>query len=123
MSKGKILEKLRSLGKARVIFGILLVCWMPWGVFCFPGNLPWDAGTSIAWFLNLDRSNVNNPWFQNLWMGLFFQAGNLLGLPKLGIYLASWTKEPRSAGERRSGISAISRRARGSGRAVPSGRT
>ncbi len=90
MSKGKILEKLRSLGKARVIFGILLACWMPWGVFCFPGNLPWDAGTSIAWFLNLDRSNVNNPWFQNLWMGLFFQAGNLLGLPKLGIYLYCW---------------------------------
>ena len=92
MSKGKILEKLRSLGKARVIFGILLVCWMPWGVFCFPGNLPWDAGTSIAWFLNLDRSNVNNPWFQNLWMGLFFQAGNLLGLPKLGIYLYCWER-------------------------------
>ena len=77
-------------GKCRVIFIALLILWVPWGILCFPGNLPWDAGTSIAWFLGIDRSEVNNPWFQNLIMGLFYRAGETAGDPALGTYLYCW---------------------------------
>lgn len=77
-------------GKQRVIFFALLILWAPWGILCFPGNLPWDAGTSIAWFLGIDRSEVNNPWFQNLLMGAFYKAGEGIGAPALGTYLYCW---------------------------------
>lgn len=87
MSKEAVKEKLRRLESPRAVFGILLIVWIPWAVLCFPGNILYDAGTSIAWFLNLNRSNVNNPWFQNLLMGVFYRIGDLTGIPPLGVYL------------------------------------
>ena len=90
MSKEKILAKLRAFGKARIIFVILTLLWIPWGILCFPGNLPWDAGLSIAWHTGLDRSNPNNPWFQNLMLGLFYQAGDAAGIPELGPCVYCW---------------------------------
>ena len=94
----KAAEKVRSFftglsarfGKGRVIFGVLLALWIPWGILCFPGNLPWDAGLSIAWHLGIDRTNPNNPWFQNLLLGLFYRLGDGLGVPALGTYLYCW---------------------------------
>ena len=90
MSKERLAARIGRMGKARAIFLGLMILWLPWGIFCFPGNLPWDAGTSIAWFLGIDRSNVNNPWFQNLLMGLFYSFGAQAGVPALGVYLYCW---------------------------------
>ena len=39
-----------------IVLTILLIVWIPWAVLCFPGNILYDAGTSIAWFLNLNRN-------------------------------------------------------------------
>ena len=81
---------MKKIGKQWILSGILLLCWIPWGILCFPGNLPWDAGTGIAWFLGLDRSNVNNPYFQNILFGSFYPLGQGLGLPAFGICLYCW---------------------------------
>ncbi len=94
MSKESLKNSIRKMtgkyGKRRVVFAVLLILWVPWGILCFPGNLPWDAGLSIAWHLGIDRSNVNNPWFQNLFMGVFYRAGEFIGVPALGTYLYCW---------------------------------
>ena len=96
MSKKMIREKIRDLhlaekyGRSRVIFFALLLLWIPWGILCFPGNLPWDAGLSMAWHLGIDRTNPNNPWFQNLLMGLVYRFGQAVGVPGLGTYLFCW---------------------------------
>lgn len=76
--------------KQWVLAGVLLLCWIPWGILCFPGNMPWDAGTSIAWFTGLDRSNVNNPYFQNILFGSFYSLGKGLGIPQFGVCLYCW---------------------------------
>lgn len=52
--------------------------------------MPWDAGTSIAWFTGLDRSNVNNPYFQNILFGSFYSLGQGLGIPEFGVCLYCW---------------------------------
>ncbi len=75
----------RSTKSTGILFAVLLVCWLPYMVMCFPGNIAYDTGTGISWYLNLDRSNPNNPWFQNLLMGFFYSLGsdenkNLLGI-------------------------------------------
>ena len=81
---------MKRIGKQWVLAGILLLCWIPWGILCFPGNMPFDAGTSIAWFLNFDRSNINNPYFQNILFGSFYSLGNSLGIPQFGVCLYCW---------------------------------
>jgi len=81
---------MKRIGKQWVLAGILLLCWIPWGILCFPGNMPWDAGTSIAWFTGLNRSNVNNPWFQNILFGSFYSLGQGLGIPVFGVCLYCW---------------------------------
>ena len=83
---------MKQIRKQWVLGGILLVLWIPWGILCFPGNLPWDAGLSIAWHLGIDRTNPNNPWFQNLLMGLVYRAGSAVGVPALGTYLYGWVQ-------------------------------
>ena len=47
----------------------------------------YDTGTSILWSLGIDRSNVNNPWFQNLLFGGVYRLGRLLGDPNRGVAL------------------------------------
>ncbi len=87
MKKEKKRRGIRLLRKNRVITGLLLLMWIPWGVMSWPGTVLWDTGTGIAWFLNLNRSNVNNPWFQNLLAGVFYEIGNWFGFPTAGITL------------------------------------
>lgn len=69
----------------RVIPLVLACCWLPYAIACFPGNMPWDTATSIAHWLGADRSNPNNPWFQNVMLGLVYEAGHLVGHNNLGV--------------------------------------
>jgi len=80
-------EKLSQREKSIIVFSILACFWVVYYVWCFPGNMVWDSGTSIAWYLNLDRSNNNLPYFQNWLMGSFYSFGKLFGEPIIGIGL------------------------------------
>ena len=67
----------------------LFFLWLPYFVLCFPGNVSWDAGTSIMYVLNLEtsKSALNNPYFQNWLFGGFAALGRLLGSIRSGIFL------------------------------------
>ena len=84
------IKKMKRIRKQWILAGILFLFWIPWGILCFPGNMPYDAGTSIAWFTGLDRSNVNNPYFQNILFGSFYSLGKGLGIPEFGVCLYCW---------------------------------
>ena len=71
--------------KSILVFTVLLGAWLIYVIWCFPGNVVWASGTSIAWYLNIDRSNNNLPYFQNLLMGSFYLLGRLIGSPVAGI--------------------------------------
>lgn len=65
----------------------ILLLWSPWMVLCFPGNMNADTGTSILFHLGLDRTNVNNPFFQNFIFGMTYRLGCLLGNVDIGFFL------------------------------------
>ena len=71
--------------KEIIVFSVLACFWVVYYLWCFPGNMFWDSGTSIAWYLNLDRTNNNLPFFQNWLAGTFYTLGRILGAPVYGI--------------------------------------
>lgn len=59
-------------------FLFLFVCWLPYYLLCFPGNIAYDSSTAILTYLGME-SVVNNPPFLNLVFGLVYRMGTLLG--------------------------------------------
>lgn len=72
----------RNLNKRLEMFGysvLIILLWSPWMLMCFPGNMNSDTGSSILYHLGLDRSNINNPFFQNFVFGMVYRLGRILG--------------------------------------------
>lgn len=65
-----------SRKRTAIYFAVILICWIPYIVLCFPGNIAYDTGTAIAWYKNLDRTNPNNPYFLNWLFGFFYSLGS-----------------------------------------------
>ena len=68
-------------------FVALLVMWTPWLVLCFPGNMTFDTGTSILYGLGIDRSNVNNPCFQNFLFSTVYRFGAAINNINAAVFL------------------------------------
>lgn len=66
-------------------FVIIIICWIPYYIMCFPGNVFYDSGTSILYNLGIDRSNPNNPFFQSIIAGMAYRFGAVFGKPIIGI--------------------------------------
>lgn len=71
---------------------IIFIFWVPYVIFCFPGNIYYDSGTSIMYFLGIDRSNVNNPPFQNIIFGLIYLIGDKIQNINLTIFIYCMTQ-------------------------------
>ena len=83
MAYNNVHRRLKSL-----LYGCcIMLLWSPWMVLCFPGNMNADTGTSILFHLGLDRTNVNNPFFQNFIFGMTYRLGCLLGNIDIGFFL------------------------------------
>lgn len=77
----------RSVQRHIPYFWVLLVLWLPYVLLCFPGGIPYDTGTSLLYSLGIDRSNTNNPYFQNYLFGAVYRLGEALGSVSGGIFL------------------------------------
>lgn len=64
----------------------VFLLWVPYVIMCFPGNITFDTGTSIMYFLNISRENVNNPFFQTFLYGCAYKMGVLLGNVDIGVF-------------------------------------
>ena len=60
-------------------FWVLLVFWLPYVLLCFPGNIPYDTGTSVLYSLGINQSNANNPYFQTFLFGAVYRLGVKMG--------------------------------------------
>lgn len=74
------------------VYILLFLLWLPYVILCFPGNLTFDTGTSILYSLGIDRSNVNNPFFQNFLYGMVYRLGMWLGNIHIGVFLYNITQ-------------------------------
>lgn len=59
-------------------FLFLFVCWLPYYLFSFPGNIAYDSATAILTHLGISE-NINNPPFLNLLYGMVYRLSVLLG--------------------------------------------
>ncbi len=66
---------------------VFVICWLPYVIVTFPGNLAGDSGTGISDFLGYTHETPNNPWFQNMFMAGFYSFGKWLGNPDIGIFI------------------------------------
>ena len=69
------------------LFFIIILCWLPYIIMCFPGNVCYDSGTSILYYLNIYRENTNNPPFQNVIFGIVYVLGVKFGNINIAIFL------------------------------------
>lgn len=70
-----------------LVFCALLVCWLPYVILCFPGNITYDTGTSILSHLGM-IDNPNNPAFLNYLYGWLYRAGVWLGALDVIVFLS-----------------------------------
>lgn len=69
----------RSARKAFWIsFLFLSVCWLPYYLLSFPGNIAYDSATAILTYLEI-AENFNIPPFLILLYGMVYRLGTLLG--------------------------------------------
>jgi hypothetical protein len=83
-------------------FLLIVLCWLPYLVFCFPGTTdPYDnldqlqqfhgiASRTVAWINPVDPAiliNNNNPVFHTVLLNLFIDFGGLIGSQNLGLFL------------------------------------
>ncbi|MCF2555210.1 DUF6020 family protein [Faecalicatena contorta] len=64
----------------------VFLLWVPYVIMCLPGNIMYDTGTSIMYFLGISRENVNNPFFQTFLYGCIYKIGVLFGNVNIGVF-------------------------------------
>lgn len=67
-------------------FAILIICWLPYMIACFPGVVQWDGLRQLTNAFHLTGSDNSHPVFTTLLMGGAMKLGRLLGSDNLGIF-------------------------------------
>lgn len=68
---------------------IILLCWLPYMIVRYPGNLDIDTQWQIAQFFDLCPKTDHHPWFDTLIFGFFWKIGQLLNSNQISILLYS----------------------------------
>lgn len=71
--------------RSSVCFLVFLLVWGTYYILSCPGHMIHDTGSSILFGLKINRTNVNNPFFQNFLFGSVYRLGSLLGAPNRGV--------------------------------------
>lgn len=70
-----------------ILFGTLILFWMPYFVLSYPGGAWYDTGNQICQIMGAEVLTKANPLLQTLLSGGFFLVGTKLGNPEFGIAL------------------------------------
>lgn len=68
-------------------FLIILICWLPYLIACFPGVVQWDGLRQLKNAMNLAASDNSHPVFTSLLMGAAMKCGKYLGSDNLGVFI------------------------------------
>lgn len=85
--KGK-LARLYRAHPFGVSFCAILLCWLPYLVVSYPGNMCYDAWNQLSQFFGLRAFTSHHPPTHTLYLGLFVQLGLNLGSANVGLYLS-----------------------------------
>ena len=79
----------REISRSRVrwvFLGALTLCWLPYFIVCFPGNLNGDTLKSILSTVNPENAR-NMPWALNALYGGVIRLGDRLGSAQAGLFV------------------------------------
>ncbi len=92
-------------------FCILLLCYLPFLLLAFPGNLCWDAIGQIEQVLTGNTYSTHHPLFHTLIMGGFVKIGQeLLHSPELGLFAYMLFQDALLAGALAATIGVLAKR-------------
>lgn len=67
-------------------FVILIICWLPYMIACFPGVVQWDGLRQLTNAFHLNGSDNSHPIFTTLLMGMAMKLGRVFGSDNLGVF-------------------------------------
>lgn len=82
-------EKKKNIKVYFIIYGVILVCWLPYLLTYFPGGIFSDTQNSILQVLNVVDYKNSNPLLYTIIIGNFVKFGIANNNPQLGISIFS----------------------------------
>jgi len=83
---GEISYKVFDKHAFGIPFLIIIICWLPYMIACFPGVVQWDGLRQLTNAFHLSNSDNSHPLFTTLLMGGAMKLGRLFGSDNLGIF-------------------------------------
>lgn len=69
------------------VFALILVCWMPYLIVCFPGYINFDYFNQLNQFVGSKPLSNHHPVFMTFLLGGLYELGHILGGARGGLYL------------------------------------
>lgn len=66
---------------------ILFLCWLPWALIKFPGNVDYDTYAQLSDFNGITGHGDHHPWFDTIIFGLFFRFGDFIGSHEIALFI------------------------------------
>jgi len=70
-----------------IVFSIIFICYLPFLIICYPGNLTFDGYIQINQFMGLEALGNWNPVVSTVIIGSIFSFGRMLGNDNSGLFL------------------------------------
>ena len=81
-------SRIKSTGLFFLAFFVLIVCWLPGMLYCYPGSVMADTVNQIRSIAGLERITASNPILSTLVFGYLYQFGLSVNNEGLGLFLS-----------------------------------
>lgn len=89
--------------------GLILAGWLPWLIIHYPGAVDSDTITQRIEWLGMSPAKNHHPWFDTTVFGWFWDLGDALGSPNLGLFAYLLVQEVATAAGIALGIAYLAR--------------
>lgn len=70
-----------------LVFLVILLCWVPYLLVCFPGYINFDYFNQLNQFVGARQLNNHHPVAMTFFLGAIYEAGHLVGGASGGLFL------------------------------------
>jgi hypothetical protein len=73
-------------------FSVIVICWLPYLVVSYPGNLPYDPANQLAGYLGYCEISTHHPVFSTWIIAKLFLLGKFIANDNLGVFFVTFTQ-------------------------------
>ena len=81
-----------NLRRFFLAFAVILACWLPGMIFCYPGSNVYDTIRQIRSWLGLEPINASHPILTTALYGALYKYGLSVGDESLGLFLCAFVQ-------------------------------